>query len=102
MSTFTGSKPTQGTTTGISNANSVTWNDESTLGAPCEDPEYGAGDPERVLELSSGGNLQYAGKSLVEKNQMEDDTSITELMKQRQHQHQHQYSLSTTSFPSRT
>jgi hypothetical protein len=33
---------------------------------------------------------------------MEDDTSITELVKQRQHQHQHQYSLSTASFPSRT
>ncbi|GLI74924.1 hypothetical protein PoHVEF18_003173 [Penicillium ochrochloron] len=102
ISTFTGSKPTQGTTTGFSNAHSVTWNDESTLGAPCEDPEYGAGDPERVLELSSGGNLQYAGKSLVEKNQVDDDTSITELMKQRQHQHRHQYSLSTASFPSRT
>lgn len=101
MSTFTGSKPTQGTT-GISNAHSVTWNDESTLGAPCEDPEYGAGDPERVLALSSAGNLQYAGKSLVEKHQMDDGTSIMELMKQRQHQHRHQYSISTASFPSRT
>ncbi|KAJ5906745.1 uncharacterized protein N7473_003661 [Penicillium subrubescens] len=101
MSTFTGSKPTNGTT-GISNANSVTWNDESTLGAPCEDPEYGAGDPERVLELSSGGKVQYAGNFLVEKNYIADDTSITELMKQRQRQHQHQYSLSTASFPSRT
>lgn len=101
MFTLTGSKPTNGTT-GISNANTVAWNDESTLGAPCEDPEYGAGDAERVLELSSGENLQYARKTMVEKNQMEDDTSITELMKQRQHQHQHQYSFSTSSFPSRT
>lgn len=88
MSTFTGSKPTQGTT-GISNAHSVIGNDESTLGAPCEDPEYGAGDPERVLEL-------------VEKHQMDDDTSVMERMKQRQHQHRHQYSISTASFPSRT
>ncbi|KAJ5609503.1 hypothetical protein N7528_010070 [Penicillium herquei] len=29
----------------------TTWNDESTLGTSGEYPEYGAGDPERVLEL---------------------------------------------------
>jgi hypothetical protein len=95
MSTFNGSKPTQG----VSNERSVTWNDESTLGAPCEDPEYGAGDPERILELSAGNNLQYGGKSLVEKNQTADDTSIAELMKHPHHQHRHQYSISTGSFP---
>lgn len=33
----------------------TTWNDESTIGAPGEDPEYGAGDPERVLSLVPGG-----------------------------------------------
>lgn len=97
MSTFSGSKPTQ-RNTGISKGRSVTWNDESTLGAPCEDPEYGAGDPERVLELSS----QCGSRYLPEKNQMVDDTSIAELMKhQRLHQHQHQYSGSTASFSSR-
>lgn len=95
MSTFSGSKPTQG----VSNERSVTWNDESTLGAPCEDSEYGAGDPERVLELSAGNSLQYGGKSLVEKNQTADDTSIAELMKHQHHQHRHQYSISTGSFP---
>lgn len=92
MSTFSGSKPTQGIT-GVSNGCSVTWNDESTLGAPCEDPEYGAGDPGRVLELSS----QCGSKSLAEKNQMADATSITGLMKH-QRRHQHQYSGSTASF----
>lgn len=95
MSTFSGSKPTQGNT-GVSNARSITWNDESTLGAPCEDPEYGAGDPERVLELSS----QCGSRCLAEKNHMVDDTSIAELMKH-QRRHQHQYSGSTASFPSR-
>lgn len=96
MSTFSGSKPTQ-RNTGISNGRSITGNDESTLGAPCEDPEYGAGDPERVLELPS----QCGRRFLAEKSQMvEDDTSIAGLMKH-QRRHQHQYNGSTSSFPSR-
>ncbi|CEJ60339.1 hypothetical protein PMG11_08916 [Penicillium brasilianum] len=97
LSTFHGSKPTQNTT-GISNVRTVPWN-ESTLGAPCEDPEYGAGDPERVLELTSGDNLQSTSRSRAEKHQMADDISVTELMGH-QHQHRHQYSVSTGSFPS--
>ncbi|KAF3395979.1 hypothetical protein F1880_006955 [Penicillium rolfsii] len=99
MSTLTGSKPTQ-STTDVPNAHSVTWNDESTLGVPCEDPKYGAGDPERVLELSSGDNIQYDSKSFAEKSQMANGTSIAEFVKQRQHQHQ--YSVSTASFPPRS
>lgn len=95
MSTFGGSKPTQ-RNTGISKGRSITWNDESTLGVPYEDPEYGAGDPERVLELSS----QCGSRCLPEKNQTVDDTPIVELMKH-QRRHQHQYSGSTASLPSR-
>ncbi|CAI7576473.1 unnamed protein product [Penicillium bialowiezense] len=55
VTTFSGSGPTQSEVT----QRISTWNgDESTLGAPCEDPEYGAGDPERVLELVASGGYK--------------------------------------------
>ncbi|KAJ5794710.1 hypothetical protein N7457_001309 [Penicillium paradoxum] len=51
ISTFNSSRPTDGDTT----QRSSTWNgDGSTIGAPCDEPEYGAGDPERVLDLARG------------------------------------------------
>jgi hypothetical protein len=54
MTTFSASRPSYGDTT----RRNSTWNgDGSTLGAPGEDPEYGAGDPERVLELVPGNGF---------------------------------------------
>jgi hypothetical protein len=54
MTTFSASRPSYGDTT----QRNSTWNgDGSTLGAPGEDPEYGAGDPERVLELVPGSGV---------------------------------------------
>ncbi|CAI7578373.1 unnamed protein product [Penicillium crustosum] len=48
VSTFNASRPTRGDTT----QRNSDWNDNaSTLGAPGEEHEYGAGDPERVLAL---------------------------------------------------
>ncbi|KAK9859080.1 hypothetical protein MYU51_016067 [Penicillium brevicompactum] len=50
ITTFSASRPTESETT----QRISTWNgDETTLGAPGEDPEYGAGDPERILELDT-------------------------------------------------
>ncbi|KAJ5345139.1 Integral membrane protein, partial [Penicillium brevicompactum] len=50
ITTFSASRPTESETT----QRISTWNgDETTLGAPGEDPEYGAGDPERILELET-------------------------------------------------
>ncbi|KAJ5176784.1 uncharacterized protein N7482_002661 [Penicillium canariense] len=95
ISTFSGNQPTNGSG-GVSNGRSVNWNDESTLGAPAEDPEYGAGDPERVLELSSGDDFRFSGKSMAEKHQMADATSVTELT-----QNQHHHAYSTDSCPLR-
>ncbi|CAG8895691.1 unnamed protein product [Penicillium egyptiacum] len=51
VSTFNASRPTRGDTT----QRNSDWNgDASTLGAPGEEHEYGAGDPERVLALVPG------------------------------------------------
>ncbi|KAJ5199292.1 hypothetical protein N7472_004496 [Penicillium cf. griseofulvum] len=52
ISTFNASRTTRGDTT----QGNSDWNgDASTLGAPGEEHEYGAGDPERVLALASTG-----------------------------------------------
>lgn len=82
MSQFSGNGPTYGT--GMSTHRSGNW-DEATLGAPAEDPEYGANDPDRVLAMVPGGGFQYGGKSWKgEKNQITKTTSITEVS---EHQH---------------
>ncbi|KAJ5562498.1 Integral membrane protein [Penicillium sp. DV-2018c] len=53
ITTFRGSRPTYGNT--INTTQRTTWNgDESTIGAPVDEPEYGAGDPERILALVPG------------------------------------------------
>lgn len=71
------------------------WNDESTLGAPGEDPEYGAGDPERVLALAPASGFKNGDKPWAneEKDFMEDH-SITELTLQH---HRHTLSESSSS-----
>lgn len=88
MSQFSGNQPTYGT--GMSTHRSGNW-DEATLGAPGEDPEYGAGDPERVLALVPGGGFRYGGKALKggEKDlgQITKTTSVTEFS---EHQSQEQ------------
>lgn len=59
ITTFDASSPTYDDTT---QRNSTWKGDESTIGAPGEDPEYGAGDPERVLALAPGGRFKSAQK----------------------------------------
>ncbi|KAJ5109346.1 hypothetical protein N7456_006021 [Penicillium angulare] len=87
----------------------TTWNDESTLGAPGEDPEYGAGDPERVLELVSTGHLKYGKRwskdSKVHGLGVPDITEVAELTRQPEehdfdHGH-HQHNISDASSYSR-
>lgn len=83
MSHFSGNRPTTYETGAISTHRSGNW-DEATLGAPGEDPEYGAGNPEHVLALVPGGGFQYGGKALrdgEEKNfnRITMTTSLTEL-----------------------
>ena len=59
VTTFSASSPTHGNTT---HRNSD-WNgDASTLGAPGEEHDYGAGDPERVLALVPGAGLRSSLK----------------------------------------
>ncbi|CAI7627029.1 unnamed protein product [Penicillium glandicola] len=59
ISTFNASRPTRGDTT----QRNSDWNgDQSTLGAPAEEHEYGAGDPERVLALVPGTGLRSSLK----------------------------------------
>lgn len=85
----------------------TTWNDDSTLGAPGEDPEYGAGDPERVLELVPAGPLKY-GKRWSKGNKVHglgvpEITEVTGLTGQEHeigHAH-HKHSVSEASSYSR-
>jgi hypothetical protein len=71
ITTFSGSRPAYGETTQRNSA----WNgDESTLGAPGEDPEYGAGDPERVLELVPG-----SGFISTQKGFSSEDNGVTQV-----------------------
>lgn len=81
----------------MSTRRSGNW-DEATLGAPAEDPEYGATESERVLAMVPGGGFQYKG----EKNQITKTTSITEVS---EHQHslerEQQGSSSESSSPLR-
>ncbi|KAJ6097560.1 hypothetical protein N7499_001934 [Penicillium canescens] len=71
MTTFSASRPSYGDTT----QRNSTWNgDGSTLDTPGDDPEYGAGDPERVLELVPGNgfsNDHGHGKSWSEEEKKE-------------------------------
>lgn len=63
ISTFNGSRPTYGDTT----RRNSTWNgDGSTIGAPGEEAEYGAGDPERVLALVPGTGFKSPRKPETE------------------------------------
>ncbi|KAJ5182901.1 hypothetical protein N7492_000517 [Penicillium capsulatum] len=79
LSTFSGSRGGYGTGR-ISGQQSGQWNDESTIGAPGEDPEYGAGDPERVLALVPAAGFKNGDKhwSKDEKDFI-DDHAVTEL-----------------------
>lgn len=75
----------------MSTHRSSNW-DEATLGAPCEDPEYCAGNPDHVLALVPGGGFQYGGKGLKDGeeknlNRITMSTSVTELS---EHQSQEQ------------
>lgn len=101
MSHFSGNQATYGT--GMSMQRSGNW-DEATIGAPGEDPEYGAGDPERVLALVPGGGFQYGRKAWKgeEKNlgQITKTTSVTEFS-EHQSQGQQGSSSSESSSPSR-
>ncbi|KAJ6155393.1 hypothetical protein N7470_005959 [Penicillium chermesinum] len=65
-----------------------TWNDESMGGAPGEEPEYGAGDPERVLSLSPSG-FRWGAKrwSKIDKTSGTGAPQITELTEQERRGH---------------
>lgn len=91
MSSFSGNRPTYGSGH-RSTHRSGHW-DESTIGAPGDDPEVvGAGDPERVLALVPGKSLRKSMQS--EKNQITKTTSVTEIS---DYQHQHSESESSSS-----
>jgi hypothetical protein len=67
ITTFSASRPTNGETT----QRDSTWNgDVSTLGAPGEESEYGAGDPERVLALVPGSGFGSAQKGFSQEEEM--------------------------------
>ncbi|KAJ5524625.1 hypothetical protein N7494_011275 [Penicillium frequentans] len=82
----------------------TTWNDESTLGAPGEDHEYGAGDPERILELVPSGAAKYVRRWSKEDNikglGVPHITEITGLRDSEYTGH-HQHTVSETSVYSR-
>lgn len=82
----------------------TTWNDGSTLGAPSEDPEYGAGDPEQILELVPSRAAKYArGWSKDDKNKGLGVPDITEItgLKDSEYTGHHQHTVSETSVYSR-
>ncbi|KAJ5099574.1 hypothetical protein N7532_006575 [Penicillium argentinense] len=76
--------------TGQSTTRRGTWNDESTIGAPGEDPEYGAGDPKRILSLAPSGGLKYGGAAVArdEKLHVMDSAAVTELAEMNNHRTQ--------------
>ncbi|KAJ5134425.1 Conidiation-specific protein Con-10 [Penicillium atrosanguineum] len=92
ISTFSGTRPTHNSRC-RSNRRSGHW-DESTLGAPGEDPEFvGADVPERV-EMVPGSNF---GKSMRPNNQITKTTSVTEMSEYQEYQHQHSGSESSSA-----
>lgn len=85
--------------TGQSTTRRGTWNDESTIGAPGEDPEYGAGESGRVLSFGPSGGLKYGSSVAKDDNQLGklqviDPTLISELSELR-----HQHTPSNESIP---
>lgn len=76
MSHFSGNQPSYGTGD-LTTHRSGNW-DEATLGAPAEDPEYGAGDPKRALALVPSHQFRYGEKGRITKT-----TSITEVSERR-------------------
>ncbi|CAI7669553.1 unnamed protein product [Penicillium pancosmium] len=82
--------------TGQSTTRRGTWNDQSTIGAPVEDPECGSGDPERVLSFGPSGGLKYgeAVGAKDDKLQVIDPSVINELSELR-----HQHTPSNESIP---
>ncbi|KAJ6110336.1 Integral membrane protein [Penicillium sp. IBT 16267x] len=82
----------------------TTWNDESTLGAPSEDPGYGAGDPERILELVPSGAAKYGRRwSKEDKDKGLGINDITEFTKlgDSEYTGHHLHTVSETSVYSR-
>ncbi|KAJ6022078.1 hypothetical protein N7540_007582, partial [Penicillium herquei] len=83
----------------------TTWNDESTLGASGEYPEYGAGDPERVLELVPASPPKY-GKRWFKDTKIcapgitDEVTGLARQDREAAHGY-HQYNISETSSCSR-
>jgi hypothetical protein len=76
ITTFHDSRPTYGNT--INTTQRTTWNgDESTIGAPVEEPEYGAGDPERILALVPGSGFQSSRKRGSEEEEKKGLTQVS-------------------------
>ncbi|KAJ5796903.1 uncharacterized protein N7518_005443 [Penicillium psychrosexuale] len=73
VSTFNASRPARGDTT----RRNSDWNcDASTLGAPGEEHEYGAGDPERVLALVPRTSF----RSSIKRWTREEDKKLTRII----------------------
>lgn len=74
ITTFNGSRPACGETI----QRNSTWNgDASTLGAPGEEPEYGAGDPERILATVPGTSSKPDHRCENEEEEMKALTQIS-------------------------
>ncbi|KAJ5759854.1 hypothetical protein N7520_007010 [Penicillium odoratum] len=97
LSTLEGSRR-NGTEHVSTKRQTMTWNDGSTLGAPGDDIEYGAGDPERVLELVPSGAGKH-GRRWVQEEKID---GITEITGFRQSNYCHQHTVSDTSVYSRS
>ncbi|KAJ5831919.1 Integral membrane protein [Penicillium riverlandense] len=62
------------------------WHGDLSLGAPAEDPEYGAGDPERLLTLTPSSNYNY-GRSSWYKDEKRRDTKMSIVHEQKDDGH---------------
>ncbi|KAJ5620903.1 hypothetical protein N7510_004887 [Penicillium lagena] len=71
------------------------WHDDASLGAPAEDPEYGAGDPERLLTLTPSRNFN-CGRSSWYKDEKSRDTKMPVVHEQRDDNHSASSDLSSS------
>lgn len=91
MSTISGHRPTYGSSR-QPNHRPSNW-DESTLGAPGEDPEVAGADYFQRLEMVPGSNFE---KSMQPNHQITKTTSVTEMSEYQEYQHQHSSSESSS------
>ncbi|CAL5871356.1 uncharacterized protein PFLUO_LOCUS5606 [Penicillium psychrofluorescens] len=86
MSSFNGSQPTYDSHRMSTRHISGQWHGDASLGAPAEDPEYGAGDPERLLTLTPSGNFNH-GRGSWYKYEKSRDTKMSVVHEQKDDDH---------------